>query len=67
VRRHLCKRLKLRIGELDLDGFAAYRKRLDFGPEEWRAFDECHITAQARAAPRAISPSEHTNNCRSAR
>lgn len=45
VRRQVCKRLKLRIGELGLDGFAAYRRRLELDPAEWRAFDECcHIT-----------------------
>jgi chemotaxis protein methyltransferase CheR len=45
VRRQVCKRLKLRIGELGLDGFAAYRRRLEVDPAEWRAFDECcHIT-----------------------
>jgi chemotaxis protein methyltransferase CheR len=45
VRRQVCKRLKQRIGELGLDGFAAYRRRLEADPAEWRAFDECcHIT-----------------------
>jgi chemotaxis protein methyltransferase CheR len=45
VRGQVCKRLKLRIGELGLDGFAAYRRRLELDPEEWCAFDECcHIT-----------------------
>jgi chemotaxis protein methyltransferase CheR len=45
VRRQVYKRLKLRIGELDLEGFAAYRRRLEVDATEWRAFDECcHIT-----------------------
>ena len=41
VRRQVCKRLTQRIGELGLDGFAAYRRRLEADPAEWRAFDEC--------------------------
>jgi chemotaxis protein methyltransferase CheR len=45
VRRQVCKRLKQRIGEFGLYGFAAYRRRLEVSPAEWRAFDECcHIT-----------------------
>jgi chemotaxis protein methyltransferase CheR len=45
VRRQVCKRLKQRIGELGLYSFAAYRRRLEVDPAEWRAFDECcHIT-----------------------
>jgi chemotaxis protein methyltransferase CheR len=45
VRRQVCKRLKRRILELGLDDLAAYRRRLEVGPAEWRAFDECcHIT-----------------------
>ncbi len=45
VRRQVCKRLKRRILELGLDDLAAYRRRLDADPAEWRAFDECcHIT-----------------------
>jgi chemotaxis protein methyltransferase CheR len=45
VRRQVCKRLKQRIGELGLDGFAAYRRQLELDPAEWHAFDECcHIT-----------------------
>jgi chemotaxis protein methyltransferase CheR len=45
VRRQVCKRLKRRIVELGLDDLAAYRRRLEADPAEWRAFDECcHIT-----------------------
>jgi len=45
VRRQVCKRLKRRILELGLDDLAAYRRRLDVDPAEWRAFDQCcHIT-----------------------
>jgi chemotaxis protein methyltransferase CheR len=45
VHRHVCKRLKRRIHELGLDDLAAYRRRLEAEPAEWRAFDECcHIT-----------------------
>ena len=45
VRRQVCKRLKRRIGELGLADFAAYRRRLENDPPEWRIFDECcHIT-----------------------
>ena len=45
VRRQVCKRLKRRIRELGLDDLAAYRRRLEADPAEWRAFDQCcHIT-----------------------
>jgi chemotaxis protein methyltransferase CheR len=45
VRRQVCKRLKRRMNELQLEDFAAYRARLEADPTEWRAFDECcHIT-----------------------
>jgi len=45
VRRQVCKRLRRRILELGLDDLAAYRRRLDVDPAEWRAFDQCcHIT-----------------------
>jgi chemotaxis protein methyltransferase CheR len=45
VRRQVCKRLKRRILELGLNDLAAYRRRLEADPAEWRAFDECcHIT-----------------------
>jgi chemotaxis protein methyltransferase CheR len=45
VRRQVCRRLKRRMTELQLDDFAAYRARLEADPAEWRAFDECcHIT-----------------------
>ena len=45
VRRQVCKRLTRRIRELGLDDLAAYRRRLEAEPAEWRAFDECcHIT-----------------------
>ena len=45
VRRQVCKRLTRRIRELGLDDLAAYRRRLEADPAEWRAFDECcHIT-----------------------
>ena len=45
VRRQVCKRLRRRMGDLQLADFAAYRARLETDPAEWRAFDECcHIT-----------------------
>lgn len=45
VRRQVCKRLYKRLSELGLDDFAAYRRRLEADPTEWRVFDECcHIT-----------------------
>ncbi|SRR6267378_2761514 len=45
VRHQVYKRLKRRIRELGLDDLAAYRRRLEADPAEWRAFDECcHIT-----------------------
>lgn len=45
VRRQVCKRLKRRMHDLGLEDFAAYRRRLETDPGEWRDFDECcHIT-----------------------
>lgn len=45
VRGQVCKRLKRRIADLRLAGFAAYRARLEADPAEWRVVDECcHIT-----------------------
>jgi chemotaxis protein methyltransferase CheR len=45
VHRQVCKRVKRRMAELGLDGFEAYRARLEADPEEWRVLDECcHIT-----------------------
>ncbi len=45
VRGQVCKRLRQRMERLGLDGFPAYRARLESDPEEWRELDECcHIT-----------------------
>ena len=45
VRRQVCKRLKRRMRELGLDGYAAYRVRLETDSTEWPIFDGCcHIT-----------------------
>jgi chemotaxis protein methyltransferase CheR len=45
VRAQVCKRLKHRISDLGLNGFAAYRARLETDPLEWRVLDNCcHIT-----------------------
>jgi len=45
VRGQVCKRLRRRMGDLQLADFAAYRARLETDPAEWRAFDDCcHIT-----------------------
>jgi chemotaxis protein methyltransferase CheR len=45
VRGQVCKRVKRRIRELNLDGFAAYRARLEAEPQEWSVLDEyCRIT-----------------------
>lgn len=45
VHSQVCKRLKRRMNELELEGFAAYRSRLIADPDEWTAFDAmCHIT-----------------------
>jgi chemotaxis protein methyltransferase CheR len=45
VRGQVCKRLKRRMVDLGLDGFPAYRRRLEADPTEWRTFDACcHIT-----------------------
>ena len=45
VRGQVCKRIKRRLQELGLEGYAAYRQRLESDPGEWRLLDECcHIT-----------------------
>jgi chemotaxis protein methyltransferase CheR len=45
VRHQVCKRVKRRIDALGLNGFAAYRQRLEDDPQEWRVLDQCcHIT-----------------------
>jgi len=45
VRGQVCKRVKRRMKELGLEGYSAYRQRLETDPEEWRVLDECcHIT-----------------------
>lgn len=45
VRRQVCRRLKARLRELGLDGFAAYSARLEADPSEWRVLDQaCRIT-----------------------
>jgi chemotaxis protein methyltransferase CheR len=45
VHGQVCKRLRRRMKELGIEGFAAYRKRLDTHPEEWAVLDGLtHIT-----------------------
>lgn len=45
VHGQVCKRLKRRLRELSLSGFAAYRERLEADPDEWAVLDGlCHIT-----------------------
>ena len=45
VRGQVCKRVKRRMKELGLEGYPAYRQRLEADPQEWRVLDEfCHIT-----------------------
>ena len=45
VHGQVCKRLRRRMKELEIEGFAAYSKRLDTHPEEWTALDGMtHIT-----------------------
>jgi chemotaxis protein methyltransferase CheR len=44
VRRTVCKRLRRRLRELNLDGLAAYRGVLESHPEEWARLDAlCRI------------------------
>ena len=48
VRGQVCKRLRRRMSDLGLEGFAAYRARLEADPHEWCILDECcHITISA--------------------
>ncbi|MDE5454260.1 chemotaxis protein CheR [Bradyrhizobium sp. CSA112] len=45
VRHQVCKRVRHRIAALGLNGFAAYRERLEGDAQEWRVLDQfCHIT-----------------------
>ena len=45
VRGQVCKRIKRRMKQLGLEGFSAYRERLEAEPQEWRVLDGlCHIT-----------------------
>jgi chemotaxis protein methyltransferase CheR len=45
VRRQVCRRLDRRIGELGLDGFDAYRERLESDPGEWERFEiACRVS-----------------------
>jgi chemotaxis protein methyltransferase CheR len=45
VHGQVCKRLRRRMKQLKIEGFAAYRKRLDTHPEEWTVLDGLtHIT-----------------------
>jgi chemotaxis protein methyltransferase CheR len=45
VRGQVCKRVKRRLKELGLEGFAEYRLRLEQHPHEWQRLDEfCRIT-----------------------
>ena len=39
VRRQVCRRLRLRLGELELADLDAYREYLDAHPEEWTVLD----------------------------
>jgi chemotaxis protein methyltransferase CheR len=39
VRGQVCKRLRHRMSDLGLEGFAAYRARLEADPQEWRILD----------------------------
>src|ERR687895_1262085 len=44
-RRQVCRRLRARIGELGLDGVAAYRAHVEARPDEWRVLDRlCRVT-----------------------
>ena len=45
VHGQVCKRLRRRMKDLGIEGFAAYRQRLDTHPEEWTVLDGLtHIT-----------------------
>jgi chemotaxis protein methyltransferase CheR len=45
VRGQVCKRIKRRMAELGIEGYSAYRQRLETDPDEWHVLDECcHIT-----------------------
>ena len=45
VRHQVCKRVRHRIVALGLNGFDAYRERLEGNAQEWEVLDQfCHIT-----------------------
>jgi chemotaxis protein methyltransferase CheR len=55
VRSQVCKRLKRRMSDLGVEGFSAYRARLEADPQEWRILDECcHITISRFFRDRAV-------------
>jgi len=55
VRGQVCKRLRRRMSDLGLEGFSAYRARLEADPQEWRIVDECcHITISRFFRDRAV-------------
>lgn len=55
VRRQVFKRLTRRLRDLGLEDFAAYRKKLETDPLEWRVLDECcHITISRFFRERAV-------------
>ncbi len=41
VRRQVCRRIRRRLGELQLEGFGEYRRYLESSPSEWRILDGC--------------------------
>ena len=44
-RRQLCRRIRARAAELELDGFGAYRAHLEARPAEWAVLDRlCRVT-----------------------
>ena len=55
VHGQVCKRLRRRMKELEIEGFAAYRKQLDNYPEEWTVLDGLtHITISRFFRDKAI-------------
>jgi chemotaxis protein methyltransferase CheR len=60
VRGQVCKRLKRRLDELRLSDFAAYQRRLESDPDEWRRLDACcHITISRFYRDRGVFDSLH--------
>ena len=61
VHGHGGKRLRRRMNELGIEGFAAYRKRLDTHPEEWAGARWIDPSSPSRASSATRASSKHSS------